>query len=133
VVHPLTLNLLTTTIVAPPSNASKWQMGFNSAFKGLTSTKSDTAVCELSQIWFTHACLLRPSLFQLSVLRYNGRWLPSHQAGTWLQCSVTFGARIGVYVCMYVYDITQFAPYLRTQYFTLMMQGSVQPVNKTAT
>jgi hypothetical protein len=32
----LTHNLLTTTIVAPPSNASKWQMGFNSAFKGLT-------------------------------------------------------------------------------------------------
>jgi hypothetical protein len=32
----LTLNLLTTTIVAPPSNASKWQMGFNSAFKSLT-------------------------------------------------------------------------------------------------
>src|SRR5215469_14584563 len=29
----LTLNLLTTTIVATPSNASKWQMGFNSAFK----------------------------------------------------------------------------------------------------
>ena len=28
----LTLNLLTTTIFAPPSNASKWQMGFNSAF-----------------------------------------------------------------------------------------------------
>jgi hypothetical protein len=33
----VTLNLLTTTIVAPPSNASKWQMGFNSAFKGLTT------------------------------------------------------------------------------------------------
>ena len=31
----LTLNLLTTTIVAPPSNDGKWQMGFNSAFKGL--------------------------------------------------------------------------------------------------
>jgi len=31
----LTLNLLTTTTIAPPSNASKWQMGFNSAFKGL--------------------------------------------------------------------------------------------------
>ena len=31
----LTLTLLTTTIVAPPSNASKWQMGFNSAFRGL--------------------------------------------------------------------------------------------------
>ena len=35
----LTLNLLTTTIVAPPSNASKWQMGFNSAFKGLKLLK----------------------------------------------------------------------------------------------
>jgi hypothetical protein len=34
----LTLNLLTTTIVAPHSNASKWQMGFNSAFKGLMTT-----------------------------------------------------------------------------------------------
>jgi hypothetical protein len=31
----LTLNLLTTTIVAPPSNVRKWQIGFNSAFKGL--------------------------------------------------------------------------------------------------
>jgi hypothetical protein len=31
----LTLNLLMTTIVAPSSNVSKWQMGFISAFKGL--------------------------------------------------------------------------------------------------
>jgi hypothetical protein len=31
----LTLNLITTTIAAPPSNARKWQMGFNLAFKGL--------------------------------------------------------------------------------------------------
>jgi len=38
----LTLKLLTTTIVAPPSNASKWQMGFNSAFKGL-----NRRLCEL--------------------------------------------------------------------------------------
>jgi len=30
--NTLTLNLLTTAIVAPPSNASKWHMGFNSAF-----------------------------------------------------------------------------------------------------
>src|SRR5215510_3154746 len=35
----LTLNLLTTTIVAPPSNASKWQMGFNSPFKGSTKNQ----------------------------------------------------------------------------------------------
>ena len=35
----LTLNLLTTTVVAPSSNACKWQMGFNSAFKGLSSSE----------------------------------------------------------------------------------------------
>jgi len=41
----ITLNLLTTTIVAPPSNANKWQMGFNSAFKGLNfSGKLQTRV-----------------------------------------------------------------------------------------
>jgi hypothetical protein len=33
----LTLYPLTTTIVAPPRNAIKWQMGFNSAFKVLVS------------------------------------------------------------------------------------------------
>jgi len=38
-VSELTLNLLTTTIVAPPNSASKWQMGFNSAFKGLNRNK----------------------------------------------------------------------------------------------
>jgi len=37
-IYRLTLNLLTTTMVAPPSNASKCQMGFNSAFKGLKYT-----------------------------------------------------------------------------------------------
>jgi len=36
--HLLILNLLTSTIVAPPSKASKWQMGFNSAFKGFNYT-----------------------------------------------------------------------------------------------
>src|SRR5215469_13543723 len=30
----LNLNLLMMTIFAPHSNASKWEMGFNSAFKG---------------------------------------------------------------------------------------------------
>jgi hypothetical protein len=33
----LTLNLLTSTIVALPSNAIKWQMGFNSAFQVLNT------------------------------------------------------------------------------------------------
>ena len=31
----LTLILLTCTIWRAPTNASKWRMGFNSAFKGL--------------------------------------------------------------------------------------------------
>jgi hypothetical protein len=41
--HPLStfaLYPLTTTIVAPPRNASKWQMGFNSAFKVFMSVLS---------------------------------------------------------------------------------------------
>ena len=42
----LTLNLLTTTIVAPPSNASKWQMGFNSAFKGLRRIRATSLAVE---------------------------------------------------------------------------------------
>jgi hypothetical protein len=29
--------LLTWTIWRPPTNASKWRMGFNSAFKGLSA------------------------------------------------------------------------------------------------
>ena len=40
----LTLNLLTTTIVAPPSNASIWQMGFNSAFKGMHEKPTNTPI-----------------------------------------------------------------------------------------
>jgi hypothetical protein len=48
----LTLNLLTTTIVAPPSNASKWQMGFNSAFKGLKHLKTLQHVSTIIQIIF---------------------------------------------------------------------------------
>ena len=40
----LTLNLLTTTIVAPPSNASKWHMGFNSAFKGMHEKPTNTPI-----------------------------------------------------------------------------------------
>ena len=43
----LTLNLLTTTIVAPPSNARKWQMGFNSAFKGLVRNSQQLNNCKL--------------------------------------------------------------------------------------
>jgi hypothetical protein len=41
----LTLNLLTTTIVALPSNARKWQMGFNSAFKRLKVSSGFWFLC----------------------------------------------------------------------------------------
>ena len=44
----LTLNLLTTTIVEPPSNASKWQMGFNSAFKGVMIELGEVLLCLVS-------------------------------------------------------------------------------------
>jgi hypothetical protein len=37
-------------MVAPPSNASKWQMGFNSAFKGL----KDMPVVTQGQMWLQH-------------------------------------------------------------------------------
>jgi len=49
----LTLNLLTTTIDAPPSNASKWQMGFNSAFKGLRVIAAGGWYSAISQ-WQVH-------------------------------------------------------------------------------
>jgi hypothetical protein len=39
----LTLNPLTTTIVEPPSNTIKWQMGFNLAFKGLKYSTTSSA------------------------------------------------------------------------------------------
>jgi hypothetical protein len=38
VLFALTLNLLRWTILRAPTNASKWRMGFNSAFKGLSSS-----------------------------------------------------------------------------------------------
>ena len=46
-----------TTIVAPPSNASKWQMGFNSVFKGLS--------------WKQHVFSKRRFLTELQVLNHN--------------------------------------------------------------
>jgi hypothetical protein len=41
----LTLFLLTWTIWRAPTNASKWRIGFNSAFKGLMMYKAKVAVC----------------------------------------------------------------------------------------
>ena len=60
----LTLNLLTTTIVAPPSNASKWQMGFNSAFNPLNA--------ELNTICHLLALLGGATIVVVSRLRVKG-------------------------------------------------------------
>ena len=38
----LTLILLTWTIWRAPTNASKWRIGFNSAFKGLIGSRTET-------------------------------------------------------------------------------------------
>ena len=38
----LTFTLLTWTIWRAPTDASKWRMGFNSAFKGLTASTQNT-------------------------------------------------------------------------------------------
>ena len=45
---PLTLILLTWTIWRAPTNASKWRMGFNSAFKGLTPTVTNNKMADVS-------------------------------------------------------------------------------------
>jgi hypothetical protein len=71
----LTLILLTTTIVAPPSNASKWQMGFNSAFKGLNSTQRKKLL-NLVEVRIRKACFVTvrkgaKMLNQLPDLPYN--------------------------------------------------------------
>jgi hypothetical protein len=42
-----------TAIVAPPSNASKWQMGFNSAFKGLMLIREDNGLSSTETTHFT--------------------------------------------------------------------------------
>ena len=64
----LTLNLLTTTIVAPPSNASKWQMGFNLAFKGL-NTGMELMSTQVAAELLEH--LIVPSAFVYSRLFNN--------------------------------------------------------------
>src|SRR5215510_4612629 len=57
--HILTLNLLTTTILAPPSNASKWQMGFNSAFKGMHEKPTNTPIIHSLLIMYGSTYMFR--------------------------------------------------------------------------
>ena len=58
---PLTLILLTWRIWWAPNNASKWQMGFNSAFKGLNQSglrvkTRYTRWCLSNVYWIVHHC-----------------------------------------------------------------------------
>ena len=43
----LTLNLLTWRIWWAPNNASKWQMGFNPAFKGLKTLQHVSIIIQI--------------------------------------------------------------------------------------
>ena len=87
----LTLNLLTTTIVAPPSNASKWQMGFNSAFKGLIShTKSRVRGRTVFLIWSAKSSLFRKNGPQ------NG-----HALSALIICRN--GSKLYIYIYIYIY------------------------------
>jgi hypothetical protein len=45
---PLTLIMLTWSVGLAPNNASRWQMGFNSAFKGLNAWNIDPYILFLS-------------------------------------------------------------------------------------
>ena len=56
-VNILTLTLLTWRIWWAPTNASKWQMGFNSAFKGLRQKH-----CVLTENWACFTWMHWPSL-----------------------------------------------------------------------
>ena len=58
IVSGLTLILLTWRIWWDPNNASKWQMGFNSAFKGLSLVMSQQRVCFCMLSLFIHSFLL---------------------------------------------------------------------------
>jgi hypothetical protein len=70
----LTLNLLTTTIVALPSNASKWQMVFNSAFRGLSRVHPHP-----SQQQATHKVLHMTScILQSNVPEDGHNYCPKH-------------------------------------------------------
>ena len=63
----LTLILLTWTIWRAPTNASKWRMGFDSAFKGLTLFTQTTGEYNAGQA----ASSLERNNFALSIARVS--------------------------------------------------------------
>jgi hypothetical protein len=72
-ISPLTLNLLKTTIVAPPSNASNRQMGFNSAFKGLNKICPEKKRLHVPppkrrSLWEAARLICKADIFQVTVV-----------------------------------------------------------------
>jgi len=68
--NPLTLILLTWRIWWAPANVSKWQMGFNSEFKGLNA--------ELNPICHLLALLEAHHIFHVSGLRVKQKYFPCY-------------------------------------------------------
>ena len=67
-----------TTIFAPPSNANKWQMGFNSAFKGLNTIIVVTWIKQYRHLEVVLSTDLRfhtnNFVLNIYVRRENRRW-----------------------------------------------------------
>jgi hypothetical protein len=68
----LTLILLTWTIWRAPTNASKWRMGFNSAFKGLNQHQAMRTHDVQAGLQLSALCTSAPN---------PGLWAPGHQLG----------------------------------------------------
>jgi hypothetical protein len=54
-----------------PNNTSKWQMGFNSAFKGLMNNEADILVRKTCHQKTFHVCTISKPIGQ--VYKYQGR------------------------------------------------------------
>ena len=68
----LTLNPLTWKIWRAPNNASNWQMGFNSAFKGLINTNINPLNAELNPICHLLGLLGAHHILHVSRIRVKG-------------------------------------------------------------
>ena len=77
-VPPFTLTLLTWRIWWPPNNASKWQMGFNSAFKGLMW---HTAYLNNTPMWHT-AYLSNTPMWHTAYLSNTPMWHNTYLSAT---------------------------------------------------
>ena len=68
----LTLTLLTWTIWRAPTNASKWRMGFNSAFKGLI-VPFDVSMSYLASFPFSFGAAAQRGIWPPSFTRFLDR------------------------------------------------------------